>query len=504
MQGGPYDLAIVGGGINGAGIAADAAGRGLSVVLLEKGDLAGGTSSASSKLIHGGLRYLEHGHIRLVRESLIEREVLLARAPHLIRPLRFVIPHVSGMRARALIRIGLFLYDHLAKRQRIPASEAIDLSRDPAGRPLKPDFRAGFSYYDCWVDDARLVTTLALDASERGAVIHTRAPVTRIAPADDLWEVTADTRQGQAHFTARVLVNAAGPWCADVARLAGLADRAPALRLVRGTHIVVPRIEGAEDAYLLQNPDGRIVFALPFEHRFTLIGTTDVGVETPAEGFTPSSEEETYLIDAAQRFFIQAPTRDSIAWRFAGVRPLVEDGAKRASSVSRDYRLDLIKTRGAPPLLNVIGGKITTYRRLAEAALGRLTPYFPGLKPPWTAQTPLPGGDFGTGGFEAFTQDIVRRHGDIAPATLTRLASLYGTRAERIVDDAETDHDFGDVIGGGLTEREVLYLREAEWARAAEDVLWRRTKAGLLLDATQRRTAEILIQHLVGGRKEVL
>lgn len=504
MQGGPYDLAIVGGGINGAGIAADAAGRGLRVVLFEKGDLAGGTSSASSKLIHGGLRYLEHGHLRLVRESLLEREVLLARAPHLIHPLRFVIPHADGMRPRMLLRIGLFLYDRLAPRDRIPASAAIDLARDPAGRPLKDGFRAGFSYYDCRVDDARLVVSVALDAAEHGAEIHTRAPVTQLTPNDGLWEITADTRKGALRATARVLVNAAGPWCAEVAQLAGVDGHAPHLRLVRGTHIVVPRIEGAEDAYLLQNADGRVVFALPFEQEFTLIGTTEVGVEAPADGFTPSAAEEDYLIEVARRFFTQAPAREDIVWRFAGVRPLVDDGTARAAAVSRDFRLDLVHPKGTPPLLNVIGGKITTFRRLAEAALARLAPFFPTMKPPWTAHAPLPGGDVGAGGFDAYCQDLVRRHPDIAPATLLRLASLYGSRAERIVEDAETDHDFGDVIGGGLTEREVLYLRETEWARTAEDVLWRRTKAGLHLDAGQRQTAEVLVQHLVGGRKEIL
>jgi len=504
MRDEPYDLAIVGGGINGCGIAADAAGRGLRVVLFEKSDLASGTSSASSKLIHGGLRYLEHGELRLVRESLIEREVLLERAPHLISPLRFVVPHAKGMRSPLLMRIGLFLYDHLAARRRISASEAIDLSRDPAGRPLKTTFRTGFSYYDCQVDDARLVVALALDAAERGAQIHTRAPVTAIAMQDGLWQITAATRSGEVGVMARVLVNAAGPWCAEVARLAGAGDQTPALRLVRGTHIVVPRIEGADDGYLLQNPDGRVVFALPFDPEFTLIGTTEVSVATPAEGFTPSREEEDYLIETAALFFTKAPAHEDIVWRFAGVRPLVEDGAQRASAVSRDYRLDLIHRRGAPPLLNVLGGKITTYRRLAEAALSRLGPFFPGLKPAWTAEAPLPGGDLGGREFEAFCQDLVRRHPDIAPATLLRLAKRYGSRAERVVDDAETDRDFGDVIGGGLTEREVLYLRDCEWACTAEDVLWRRTKAGLHLDASQRQTAEILVQHLVGGRKEVL
>ena len=498
MASGTYDLAVVGGGINGAGIAADAAGRGLKVLLLEKGDLAGGTSSASSKLIHGGLRYLEHREFRLVREALAEREVLLGRAPHLIRPLRFVIPHVRGMRPQSLVRLGLLLYDRLAARRHIPGSGSLDLSRDPAGRPLRPEIRSGLFYYDCEVDDARLVVAAAQDAAERGADILTRTPVTRIAARGAVWEVTADGPAGPATFAARALVNATGPWCAEVARLAGDAGRAPTLRLVKGSHIVVPRIAGAEDAYLLQHTDGRIIFALPFAHRFTLIGTTEVAVAAPDAGFTVGVDEEDYLIDAVARFFSRPLTRDDIHWRFAGVRPLVDDGAASASAVSRDYRLDLVHPAGAPPLLHVIGGKITTFRRLAEAALEKLAPFFPGTRRDWTAHAPLPGGDFGPGGFAAYCQDLARRRPGLAPAALLRLASLYGTRADRLLGDAARPGDLGREIGGGLTEREVVYLRDHEWARTPDDVLWRRTKAGLDLGEAERSKAEALIADLLG------
>lgn len=497
MLDGVYDLAVVGGGINGAGVAADAAGRGLKVVLLEKADLASGTSSASSKLIHGGLRYLEHWEFRLVREALAEREVLLERAAHLIRPLRFVIPHTPGMRPRALMRLGLFLYDHLAKRRRIPGSGSVDLTRDPMGRPLKPEFRSGFSYYDCWVDDARLVVLVALDAAERGATILTRTPVTRLARRGGLWEVTAQTASGTRTIAARALVNAAGPWCSDVAQLAGPVGEAPALRLVRGSHIVVPRLDGAEDAYLLQNTDGRVVFALPFEQRFTLIGTTEVTAPSPADGAKPSAEEEAYLLDAAGRFFSRPLTRDDIVWRFAGVRPLVEDGAASASAVSREYRFDLVHADGEAPLLNIVGGKITTFRCLAEAALERLQPFFPGLPAPWTDRQPLPGGNFGPSGFAAYRRDLERRYPGIATDTLSRLASLYGTRIELVLGGASREADLGAALGGGLTEREVIYLRDHEWACTAEDVLWRRTKAGLHMPDAERARAEAAITSLI-------
>lgn len=497
MRGGPYDVAIVGGGINGAGIAADAAGRGLKVVLFEKDDLASGTSSASSKLIHGGLRYLEHWEFRLVREALAEREVLLSRAPHIIRPLRFIIPHAPGMRPRVLLRLGLWLYDHLAARRRIPRSGSVRLSDDPVGRPLRTEFSAGFSYYDCWVDDARLVAITALDAAERGADIHTSTPVTHVAQRGDLWEIKAGPPAAPVTVAARALVNAAGPWCAAVARLASAAGETPTLRLVRGTHIVVPRIAGADDAYLLQNDDGRVVFALPFEQRFTLIGTTEVGVASPADGFVPSDEEEQYLLAAARRFFSQSPNQNDVVWRFAGVRPLDEDGAANTGAVSRDYRLDLVQPHGGPPLLNIIGGKITTFRCLAEAALARLGGAFPALGPAWTASTALPGGETGAAAFEDWREDFLRRHSGIARTTLLRLTGLYGTRSECIVGDALSNADLGEAIGGGLTEREVVYLRDHEWARTPDDVLWRRTKAGLHLSEAERGRAETALVRLL-------
>ena len=501
MRADVFDLAVVGGGINGAGIAADAAGRGLKVVLLEKGDLAGGTSSASSKLIHGGLRYLEHMEFRLVREALAEREVLLARAPHLIRPLRFVIPHAPGMRSRLMLRLGLFLYDHLAPRKVIPGSGPVDLSHDPMGRALRPEFRSGFSYYDCWVDDARLVISVALDAAQRGATVLTRAPVTRIAERGDIWEVTASP-QGAApiQIAARALVNAAGPWCAHVARLTGTVADVPALRLVRGSHIVVPRIAGADDAYLLQNRDGRVVFAMPFEERFTLIGTTESAVTSPAEAGSVSRLEEAYLLEAAGRFFSRPIDPREIVWRFAGIRPLVEDGALSASAVSREYRLDFRQRDGAPPLLTVIGGKITTFRRLAEAALARLQPLFPAMGPAWTAGPPLPGGDVGATGMSDFLQDLARRRPGFASATLSRLATLYGTRADLLLGDALCEADLGEAVGAGLTQREVLFLRDHEWAGAADDVLWRRTKAGLHLSDEERTRAEVAISRLLSER----
>ncbi|MGE0024344.1 MAG: glycerol-3-phosphate dehydrogenase [Hyphomicrobium sp.] len=498
MRGDVFDLAIVGGGINGAGLAADAAGRGLKVVLFEKDDLASGTSSASSKLIHGGLRYLEHFELRLVRESLAEREVLLARAPHLVRPLRFVIPLVDGMRSGVLMRLGLFLYDHLAQRKHIPASGSVDLARDPMGRPLRDELTRGLAYYDCSVDDARLVVTVARDAAERGARIFTRAPVTRLRGAGDVWEVTATSASGRpTTVAARVLVNAAGPWCADVARLARPGTASPPLRLVRGTHIVVPRIAGAEDAYLLQNADGRVVFALPFEELFTMIGTTDVSVATPGDGFVPSADEEAYLIAAADAYFARPPRANSIAWRFAGVRALVDDGQRNASAMSREYRLDLVRSRDEPPLLNIIGGKITTYRRLAEAVLAKVRPFFPGMGAAWTASSPLPGGEAGVGGMADFRAEMARRHAGLSRTVLMRLVSLYGTRADRVIGDARSDADLGAGIGGGVTEREAVYLRDHEWARTAEDVLWRRTKAGLHLHADERREVEEALTRLL-------
>ena len=486
-----FDIAIIGGGINGAGIAADASGRGLSVLLAEMGDLAGATSSASSKLIHGGLRYLEHGEFRLVRESLEEREVLLAKAPHIIWPLRFVLPHVPGMRPRPLIRLGLALYDRLAERRVLPPSETIDLARDPSGRAIKRNLTSAFAYHDCWVDDARLVVLNACDAANRGATIKTRTRVLAALVEDGLWRVRLEDEAGEQEIRARALVNASGPWAAEVARLA--TDKPPSLRLVKGSHIVVPRIAGAEDAYLMQSPDGRVVFALPFEERFTLIGTTDVSFAGNPDAAHIGVEEETYLLDLANRFFNAPIYPHDIVWRLSGVRPLVEDGKASASAVSRDYRLELAAEPATPPLLTVVGGKLTTYRRLAEAALAKLAPYFPGLQKSWTATTPLPGGDMGEGGFAGYRLALARRYPELPKPAIARLARLYGSRAEHLLGDAKVIFDLGAELGGGLTEREAIFLRDHEWARAPDDILWRRTKAGLNMTEPERHSAQ---EHL--------
>ncbi|MFN3623878.1 MAG: glycerol-3-phosphate dehydrogenase [Hyphomicrobium sp.] len=482
-----YDLVVVGGGINGAGIAADAAGRGLTVLLAEKSDLGGATSSASSKLIHGGLRYLEHYEFRLVREALEEREVLLANASHIIWPQRFILPQVAGGRSGLMLRAGLFLYDHLGKRQRIPASSSLDLRRDPAGYALRRELTHGFTYWDCRVDDARLVVLNARAAADRGAAVETRTRVATARVEEGTWRVLLDSARGQREVRARALVNAAGPWVSSLG--GGPALRAVPLRLVKGSHIVVPRIAGANDAYLCQNADGRVVFAIPYEERFTLIGTTEVAFDGDPASAEISREEEDYLLDLTRQFFAAPPTRDDIVWSFAGVRPLFDDDSEEsASAVSRDYSLALNSDEGAP-LLTVLGGKLTTYRRLAEAALGRLKPCFPHMRRAWTASAPLPGGDLGEGGLAGFIRDLCRRHRGFDAAFLGRLARRYGTLTDDVLGDAENMGDLGRSFGAGLSEREVIYLREREWARGADDILWRRTKCGLHMDESQRAAA---------------
>ncbi|MBS0235138.1 MAG: glycerol-3-phosphate dehydrogenase [Proteobacteria bacterium] len=488
-----YDLLVIGGGINGCGIAADAAARGLSVLLVEAEDVAGGTSSASSKLIHGGLRYLEHFEFRLVREALAEREVLLANAPHIVRPLRFILPQVAGMRPALMMRAGLFLYDHLALRKSLGRSHAIDLLIDPAGIPLAPKIDSGFAYWDCAVDDARLVVFNAIAARQSGADIETRTPVTGLTSENGLWVVTrgSDSRQCAAH----AIVNAAGPWVAEVAKLAPKLHTEPPItvRLVKGSHIVVPRIPGADDAYTFQNRDGRVVFALPFEHDFTLIGTTEENSSGDPRHVAPTSDEVSYLLDVCNRFFREQRTVRDIAWSFAGVRPLDEDGSRNASAVTRDYRLEL-DAENTPPILHVVGGKITTYRKLADAALALLQPYFPQMKPGQTSSTPLPGGDLAGRSFEDWFADLSRHHSAFASDFLRRLACRYGTRSIKIIGNARSETDLGDDFGAGLTAREVEYLKAEEWARTAEDVLWRRTKTGLHLAPGDRTKAAERIQ----------
>lgn len=503
-----YDLVIIGGGINGCGIAADAAGRGLKVLLAEKGDLGGATSSASSKLIHGGLRYLEHYEFRLVREALAEREVLLKKAPHIVWPLRFVLPHVPGLRPPWMIRAGLFLYDHLYRRRAIPASRAVDLRTDAAGGPLRPELASGFAYWDCWVDDARLVVLNARAAADKGAEILTRCRVEgahaeRVEGASaggGQWRVKLQSGQERRDVAARVLVNAAGPWVEAVETTLvhnGSRRRRGGIRLVKGSHLVLPRIAGANDAYLLQSPDRRVVFALPFEERFTILGTTDVAYDGDPAAVGIDARETEYLLKLAQDFFKAPLRREDVVWSYSGVRPLYDDQTADPSAVTRDYHLELATGSGTPPLLTVMGGKVTTYRRLASEALERLAPHLPAMGPVWTATAPLPGGDMPGADFDGWLADLQRRLPAFDPAFLRRLARRQGTTALDIIGDARDMAGMGQHVGGGLTEREVLHLKDREWAHTAEDVLWRRTKIGLHLPPGEREAVGRFIEKLM-------
>lgn len=492
-----YDLLVVGGGINGVGIAADAAGRGLSVLLAEKADLGGATSSASSKLIHGGLRYLEHFEFRLVREALEEREVLLRNAGHIIWPQRFVLPQTAGGRSGIALRAGLFLYDHLGKRQRIPGSSSLDLRRDPAGYALRNELTQGFTYWDCRVDDARLVVLNARAAADHGAAIETHTRVVTARVEEGLWRVVLEQAGGTKEVRACVLVNAAGPWVDVVGASTGHSAQRLPVRLVKGSHIVVPRIAGANDAYLCQNPDGRVVFAIPFEERYTLIGTTEANYTGDPGAVTISSDEEEYLLALTRQFFVTPPLRTDIVWKFAGVRPLFDDdSSERASAVSRDYRLELSDDEGAP-LLTVLGGKLTTYRRLAEAAMKKIAPHFPNMKRAWTVSAPLPGGALGEDGLDGFIRKLCRRHRGFDAAFLGRLARRYGSLVDDVLGDAEDMAGLGASFGAGLSEREISYLRDKEWAREPDDILWRRTKCGLHMDEGQRAAARDAIARLL-------
>jgi glycerol-3-phosphate dehydrogenase len=471
----PFDLLVIGGGINGVGIARDAAGRGLSVVLVEQHDLAAHTSSASTKLIHGGLRYLEHGEFRLVREALIEREILLGVAPHLIRPLEFILPHAPHLRSMLTIRAGLFLYDHLSKRRRLAASRALSLRTHPTGAALREEYSRGFSYMDCRVDDSRLAALNAVDAAARGALVLPRTKLHSARPEGGLWR--AETDAGV--FAARAIVNASGPWVAEtLGRRLRLAPRNH-LRLVKGSHIVVPRLHEGAAAFILQNSDGRIVFVIPYEQRFSLIGTTDVAYEGDPAQAKVSVEETLYLCESVNRYLRRRASPDAVVWSYAGVRPLFDDAAENAQSVTRDYALELESEASRPPVLSVFGGKITTYRKLAEHALGKVIPAIgAAARAPWTDEAPLPGGEFAD--FDQFLADFQARHVDLAPAAARRLAQAYGTRAERFVGKGA-----GADLGGGLSEAELDYLVREEWAREPEDVLWRRSKLGLHLSRAE-------------------
>lgn len=479
-----FDLLVIGGGINGAGIARDAAGRGLSVCLVEKGDLAGATSSASTKLVHGGLRYLEHYEFRLVRESLIERERLLAIAPHIIWPLRFVLPHDKGLRPRWLLRLGLFLYDHIGGRKLLPPARSVDLTAPPHAGVLEPRLTSGFEYSDCWVEDARLVALNALDAKERGADIRTRTECTRLERGPDQWEAHFTGPQGVQTVTAQMIVNAAGPWVDEMLGRAFPGRNAAHLRLVKGSHLIMPRLYDGDHCYIFQNRDGRIIFAIPYEQDFTLIGTTDVAFEGDPAEITISDDEARYICDAVNEYLSVDVTPQQAVGSYAGVRPLYDDAAASNSTVTRDYVFEL--DRGwdgrAPALLSIFGGKITTYRKLAEHALAKLG--VPGQT--WTAAAPLPGGDIAGLDFDGFVAAQAAAFPWLPQDAIRRLARAYGTRMAQVLGDARGFDDLGQHFGGGLTVAEVIYLICHEFARSAEDVLWRRSKLGLHLTEDER------------------
>lgn len=490
-----YDLLIVGGGVNGAGIARDAVGRGASVLLVEQDDLASYTSSSSTKLIHGGLRYLEYYEFRLVREALMERERLLKMAPHIMWPLRFVLPHSKLVRPAWMLKAGLFLYDHLASNMTLPKSRGIDFRTHSSGAALKPEYTKGFVYSDGWVQDSRLVVLNAMDAAERGADVRTRTRLIAANRANGVWEATLEDRTTGKTTTvrAKALVNAAGPW---VARL--LADtlkipNSKSVRLVKGSHIIVPRVYEGPQAYIFQNPDKRIVFAIPYEQKFTLIGTTDIPWKQEPGKVNIAPDEVTYLCESVNRYLNVQVKESDVVWSYAGLRPLYDDASANASAVTRDYVLDLDTQDGAP-LLSIFGGKITTYRKLAEHALEKLAPVLPAVGgESWTAQEVLPGGDLGDGGFDQALARLRRTAPWLPEGLAWRLMRNYGSRTYEIIGEANSMQDMGEVLGGDLTSREVDYLISREWARTAEDVLWRRSKLGLHLSDAEKANVEAYV-----------
>jgi glycerol-3-phosphate dehydrogenase len=488
-----FDLAIIGGGINGAGIARDAAGRGLKVVLIEQNDLASGTSSASSKLIHGGLRYLEQGALRLVCASLSEREVLLRIAPHLVQPLRFVLPLDAARRSPLLIRLGLAIYDRIGRREILPGTRVLDLLSDEAGLPLRTAFHLAFEYSDCLGDDARLVMVNAVDAAERGAIIRTRTRCVR-AECGGEWRLILNAHGQRDVITARVLVNATGAWAQTFIETVVRQKPRGRLRLVKGSHIVVPRLYAHERAYILPTRDRRVVFAIPFERDYTLIGTTDVDFSGDPRAVLPTGEEIDYLCEAANDYFRAPVAAADMVWTFAGVRALYARRVRKPQDLGRDHALILDKRYGEAPVLSVYGGKLTLYRRVAEEVLGRLAHFFPPAKP-WTAQTPLPGADFVYDGMPALIEATQRRWPFLTAEHARRLTRAYGTRVESILKTATRLDDLGMRFGADLTAAEVRYLMTKEWAQTADDVLWRRSKLGLRFSETQRAALDRFMTH---------
>jgi glycerol-3-phosphate dehydrogenase len=500
-----HDIFVIGGGINGCGIARDAVGRGYSVYLAEMNDLASGTSSGSTKLIHGGLRYLEFYEFRLVREALMEREVLWKNAPHIIWPMRFVLPYFSGgPRPAWMLRLGLFLYDHIGGRKLLPATRTLDMRSDPAGKPLKPLFSKAFEYSDGWVNDARLVALNARDAADRGAVVRTRTAVTAAHRENGLWSITLEDRRTRKVETvrARLLVNAAGPWVDRV--LSGVVgwNDVHNVRLVQGSHIVVRKKFDDPRAYFFQNKDGRIIFAIPYEDEFTLIGTTDRDYGGDPQDVKISDAEIDYLCAAASEYFADPVRREDIVWSYSAVRPLYDDGASKAQEATRDYVLKADGGGATAPLVSAFGGKITTYRRLSESMLEKIEGFLGKRGKPWTASAPLPGGDFPATGFKAEVGTLQADFPFLELRLAHRLVRLYGTRARTLLATARSYADLGRDFGGDLYEAEVRYLVEHEWAQTAEDVLWRRTKRGLHLSSGQVTALEEFMSSLNGSRDE--
>jgi glycerol-3-phosphate dehydrogenase len=493
-----FDLVVVGGGINGAGIAREAAGRDLRVCLIEQHDLASHTSSASTKLIHGGLRYLEQGELRLVREALAERERLLAIAPHIIRTMRFVLPYVDGLRPRWLLRLGLFVYDHVGAREKLAGSASVSLADNALGAPLQASMRDGFEYSDCWVDDSRLVVLNALDAAERGATILTGTSVTAASESGGWWEIDARDSGGVAHrLRARALVNASGAWVNDVLGRINVPAR-QRLRLVQGSHLILRKLYEGEHAYLLQSADQRVVFMIPYQRNYTLVGTTDVPYSgDPARPVIAEGERD-YLLACINRFLRRPAGIDDIRGSFSGVRPLYDSGESSAQKVSRDYHLELQEGPQGAPVLSVYGGKITTYRRLAEHAFELLAPALGVERQSWTSTEPLPGGDVPGGDMPRFIERTRERWPDMPAALVDRLAHAYGTRITSVLGGARNLSELGRDFGAGLTQAEVRYLVRHEWARSAEDILWRRTRLGLALDASAVHDLQDAVAKLLG------
>lgn len=513
-----FDIFIIGGGINGCGIARDAAGRGLKVGLAEMNDLGSATSSASTKLFHGGLRYLEYFEFGLVRKALIERETLLTAMPHISWPMRFVLPFhpdmrfdnetptsrllsfvmpwMKGRRPAWLIRFGLFLYDHLGGRKILPATSTVRLAGTPEGKPLNDKFEKAYEYSDCWVEDARLVVLNARDAAERGAAILTRTRVTQAQRDGDTWLITISDANGTRDIRSKLLVNAGGPWVGDIIRHVARSNSQEGVRLVRGSHIVTKRLFDHDKCYFFQGTDGRIIFAIPYETDFTLIGTTDQEHGEPDARPVCTPEEKQYLIDFASGYFKKPITNEDVVWTYSGVRPLYDDGAKSATAATREYVLSLDQ-QGAP-LLNVFGGKITTYRKLAEAALEKMAPFFPAMTSDWTAGVALPGGDFAVDGFDRLVSELRQAHGFLDAFWAKRLVRAYGTEAQLIVEGAQSAADLGEAFGATITARELDYAVEKEWVTTAEDFVWRRTKLGLRLDEHQIDRINAYIQKISG------